>query len=194
MKPGVDAVATGVLPQSRISAHRLSANNGAVDSPLTTSTSFIRVAGLKKCRPSIRCGWRKPAASAVIDRDEVLEASTVSAGSTSSSRRNSSCLASSRSTMASIAKAASASSDNCATGRSRRRAASSRSGVHLPARTRPAQSAAIASGARPPPPRPDRRDTLDALPPPPPRRCRAPSRRRPSPPRDCLVSASCHCP
>jgi hypothetical protein len=37
-----------------------------------TSTSFMRVGGLKKCMPTTRSDRFRPAAIAVIDSDEVL--------------------------------------------------------------------------------------------------------------------------
>ncbi len=61
----------------------------SVARPLTTSTSRICGTGLKKCMPTTRPGTFSPAASAVIDSDDVLEARIV-AGVTifSSSRRS----------------------------------------------------------------------------------------------------------
>ena len=50
--------------------------------PRTTSTSAITGAGLKKCMPTMRSGCFSPAASAVIDSDEVLLARIASAAGT----------------------------------------------------------------------------------------------------------------
>ena len=63
------------LPPSRRSS---AATASSVASPLTTSTSGMSGAGLKKCMPTTRDGWFKPAASAVIESDDVFDAMIVS--------------------------------------------------------------------------------------------------------------------
>ncbi len=74
MKPGVDFAYAGFLPQDSDVANTVSATSGAVSTPLITSTSFMRVAGLKKCMPTTRSGCSRPAAIAVTDSDDVLVA------------------------------------------------------------------------------------------------------------------------
>ena len=59
MKPGVDFAYAGFLPQASDVANTLSATSGEVSTPLITSTSFMRVAGLKKCMPTTRSGMRQ---------------------------------------------------------------------------------------------------------------------------------------
>ncbi len=76
MNPGVAAAWTTCLPQSPASRVTAAATAGSVARPLTTSTSRITGAGLKKCMPTRRPGWMSPAAIAVGDSDEVLVAST----------------------------------------------------------------------------------------------------------------------
>ena len=76
MKPGVERACTGTLPQDRASSNTASATPGSVCRPATTSTSFIRGTGLKKCMPTRRPGCCRPLAMAVTEIDEVLVAST----------------------------------------------------------------------------------------------------------------------
>ena len=78
MKPGVERVCTGVLPQAWLSAKMASVTPASVRRPDTTSTSFICGTGLKKCMPTSRCGCFRPLAMAVMEIDEVLLASTQS--------------------------------------------------------------------------------------------------------------------
>ncbi|EWS57776.1 hypothetical protein Y694_04274 [Methylibium sp. T29-B] len=101
MKSGVERACTGVLRQRSLSANTACATLGSVRRPETTSTSFITGTGLKKCRPTQRPGCRRSRASAVIEIDEVLDASTQSASTIASSCANSVRLASACSTMAS---------------------------------------------------------------------------------------------
>ena len=61
---------------------------GGVASPLTTSTSGSTGAGLKKCMPTTRPGCFRPAASAVIDSDDVFDARIASGATTTLSSRN----------------------------------------------------------------------------------------------------------
>ncbi len=72
----------------------------------TTSTSGSTGTGLKKCRPSTRSGFDVPAPSFMIGTDDVFEARNSASGSTASRRWNSSRLAASFSTIASIAASA----------------------------------------------------------------------------------------
>ena len=79
MNPGVERQTTGVLPHAAAVARTASTTCGALARPRTTSTSVITGAGLKKCMPTMRSGCFSPAASAVIDSDEVLLAKMASA-------------------------------------------------------------------------------------------------------------------
>jgi hypothetical protein len=74
--------------------------------PETTSTSFISGTGLKKCMPTRRPGCFRPLASAVIEIDEVFEASTPPSPTIASRSRKSARLASAFSTIASTTRPA----------------------------------------------------------------------------------------
>ncbi len=102
MNPGVAVERTTVLPHAAARSAAAAATSGAVASPEMTSTSFMAGTGLKKCRPTRRSGWARPAARAVGDRDEVLDASMASAATTASSSANSERLTARSSTIASI--------------------------------------------------------------------------------------------
>src|SRR5258706_11070 len=102
MNPGVSLACTGRCPQRCASAASAAPTQGAVSRPSTTSTTFISGTGLKKWNPPMRCGCLDPAAIAVIDSDEVLDATRQSAASRASSALTSSRLALRSSTMASI--------------------------------------------------------------------------------------------
>ena len=69
----------------------------------TTSTSGSTGTGLKKCSPSTRSGFDVPAPSFMIGTEEVLDARNSASGRMASRRWNSSRLAISFSTIASIA-------------------------------------------------------------------------------------------
>ena len=101
MKPGVEVACTGVLPHAAAVANSVSATAGSVASPRTISTSGISGAGLKKCRPATRPGCFMPAASAVIESDEVFDARIASVATTRSRSPKSSRLTSRSSTIAS---------------------------------------------------------------------------------------------
>ena len=62
------------MPHASAVAWIVSAVAADVASPLTTSTSGISGAGLKKCMPTIRSGRFMPAPSAVIENDDVFVA------------------------------------------------------------------------------------------------------------------------
>ena len=110
MNPGVAEAWTTCLPQSCASRVTAAATAGSVARPLTTSTSRITGAGLKKCRPTRRPGWLSPAAMAVGDSEEVLVASTQCGVTTFSRSANRACLTARSSATASITHAAGASS------------------------------------------------------------------------------------
>src|SRR6476469_8695120 len=84
MKPGVEVTRTAVFPQVVATAATAEATCGSVASPETTSTNRISGAGLKKCMPTQRSGCRRAAATAVIDNEEVLVASTQRSSTTAS--------------------------------------------------------------------------------------------------------------
>ena len=105
-KPGLSFfTSTGTLPQPRMKPCSHWPRAGSLRSPSTTSTSGTRWAGMKKCRPSMRCAVGRPLAMALMGKPELLLASTASAGACASSSANSACLASSRSVMHSTTRA-----------------------------------------------------------------------------------------
>ena len=110
----------------------MSPTQGAVSSPSTTSTTFKRGTGLKKCQPATRSGRLQSAAMAVTERDEVLEARMQSSETMDSSSANSRFLASNSSTIASTTMAAFAISSRPSTMASRPIAASAASSVMPP--------------------------------------------------------------
>ncbi len=122
--PGVEVTWIGVLPQARAVAATRAATSGAVSSPETTSTRRITGAGLKKCMPATRSGWRSGAAIAETDSEEVFVARMQSAPSTFSRPPNSSRLISIDSAAASITSRLGARSARSAAGLSRAAAAS----------------------------------------------------------------------
>ncbi len=105
-KPGKSRASAGVLPSSPASATIAAAVSSDVSSPRITSTSASTGTGLKKCMPITRSGRPVTAASEVIGIDDVFEASTPSAGKTTSARRNTSSLTPASSTTASIIRSA----------------------------------------------------------------------------------------
>ncbi len=135
MKPGVDAACTGVLPQAPAVAAIVAATAGSVARPDTTSTSGISGTGLKKCMPTIRPGRSMPCASAVIDSDEVFEASMAPGSTSGSSCANSVRLAARSSTIASITRPATQASASVPTVTIRASAAAAASPASLPRAT-----------------------------------------------------------
>ena len=116
---------------------------GAVARPLTTSTSGISGAGLKKCMPTTRPGCFIAAASAVIDSDDVFVARMHSGVTTFSSRAKSSRLAARSSTIASTTSAATQASGSVTTVAMRPTAASASASPSLPFATSFASASAI---------------------------------------------------
>ena len=106
MNPARSLTWTGVLPRSRASRASASAVCGEVSTVEITSTSFMTGAGLKKCSPATRAGYRVPPAISVTDSEEVLVARIASARQASSSRAYRVLLRSIRSGMASITRSA----------------------------------------------------------------------------------------
>ena len=84
MKPVLSLARIGVLPRLRAKATAFSKLSSEVSGERTTSTSFIRGTGLKKCRPTTRSARLVAAASAVMESDDVLEAKIVCAGQAAS--------------------------------------------------------------------------------------------------------------
>jgi hypothetical protein len=148
MKPGAFGASTEVLPHALPSACIAPTSAGSVSTPGMTSTSFIRVTGLKKCQPTTRRGCARPCAIAVIEIDEVLVASTASGASTFSSSANSDFFASSFSTIASTASPQPASAAKSATPERRLRTAARSASSMRPRFTAPARSASMRPSAR----------------------------------------------
>src|SRR2546426_11917360 len=88
MKPGVDLACTGLFPHAAAVSKINAASEGSVASPVTTSTSAINGAGLKKCMPSRREGSRSAATIEGTEMDEVLVGRTQYAPTTPSISRN----------------------------------------------------------------------------------------------------------
>ena len=106
MNPARSLTWTGVLRRSRDSRVSVSAVSGEVSTVEMTSTSFMTGAGLKKCSPATRGGYRVPPAISVIDSEEVLVARIASARQASSNWAYRVFLRSMRSGMASITRSA----------------------------------------------------------------------------------------
>ena len=77
MKPVESLARTAVLPSLLPNATISSYTAGSVAMVLTTSTSFITGTGLKKCRPTKRCGRLVAVAISVMVSEEVLLAKIV---------------------------------------------------------------------------------------------------------------------
>src|SRR5438105_15311226 len=108
MNPGVSLALTGVWPSADANSTRRSITTGEVSNPSITSTNFINGTGLKKWSPATRAGCADAAAIAVTESDEVFVARMHSLPTTPSRVAIKVCLASSRSTIASITRSASA--------------------------------------------------------------------------------------
>src|SRR2546429_658082 len=76
MKPVLSFARTGVLPSFVPNATTSSYTISSVAMVRTTSTSFITGTGLKKCKPTNRCGRFVTVAISVIVSEEVLLAKT----------------------------------------------------------------------------------------------------------------------
>ena len=68
MKPSQTPARTGVLPSRRASSKPVATVSGEVDWPATTSSSFMMLAGEKKCRPSTSAGPRVARAMRLMSR------------------------------------------------------------------------------------------------------------------------------
>src|SRR5512135_371807 len=148
MKPGVDVACTGVLPHAIAVAWTVSATARSVARPLTTSTSCISGTGLKKCMPTMRPGDFIPAASSVIDSDDVFDARIAAGGTITSSSRSRPRLVSRSSTIASTTSSALTQSPSAWTGAIRAVAAAAAAASSLPLAARPARVWPIPSRAR----------------------------------------------
>src|SRR5215211_1504662 len=100
--PGRSFVLTGCLPRPSAKASRALRVSSDDCSAATTSTSFIRCAGLKKCNPPNRSGRGTEAANAVTDRADVLVAMIARSPTASATAGSNSRFTSSSSTTASI--------------------------------------------------------------------------------------------
>jgi len=89
-------------------ANAVASVGSSVRSALTISSSGMIATGLKKWKPTTRCGFASCDAISVIDREEVFVASTQSGLTTASTSANTSCLTCIRSNTASMTKSASA--------------------------------------------------------------------------------------
>ena len=110
MNPARSPTTTGDLPHDCASARTVSATSESVRTVVTTSTSFITGAGLKKCIPITRSGRDVAAAICVTDNELVFVAKIVSGLHKASSRPKRSFLMSIRSGTASMTKSTVASS------------------------------------------------------------------------------------
>ena len=106
MNPARSLTWTAVLPRSPASRASAPVVPGEVSTVEMTSTSFITGAGLKKCSPATRPGYRVPPAISVTDSEEVLVARIASARQAASSSAYRARFRSIRSGMASITRSA----------------------------------------------------------------------------------------
>ncbi len=104
MKPGLSLARIGVRRIRSTTSVVASSASGEESAVATTSTSFIRVGGLKKCIPTTRSGPGVRAAMSVTRSEEVLEARIVSGPQASARSANRPCFRSSRSGAASTTK------------------------------------------------------------------------------------------
>jgi len=75
-KPGEFLTLIALLPMRRMKSAAAACVASLVRRPRISSTSAMTGTGLKKCMPMSRSGCDMPAASAVIEIDEVFVAST----------------------------------------------------------------------------------------------------------------------
>ena len=77
-KPAQSLTTIAVLPQRRARLATSATASSDERGPATTSTSGMRLTGLKKCMPTKRSGCASDSAMAATESDEVLLASTQS--------------------------------------------------------------------------------------------------------------------
>src|SRR5450759_2931338 len=134
-KPGKSRHKSGVFPRSFARASTASVVSSEVAIPRITSTSAMTGTGFMKCMPMNRSGLFVPAASRVIEIDDVFVARIVAGGTRASSRANRSLLMASFSTIASTTKPASASRERSAVAVTRASAALQSPAATLPLST-----------------------------------------------------------
>ncbi len=71
-KPAQSLTTIAVLPMRRTSSATCATVSGEVCGPATTSTSGMRLTGLKKCMPAKRSGCLSATAMSAMESDEVL--------------------------------------------------------------------------------------------------------------------------
>ena len=135
MNPARSPQRTGCLPTSRQSATHVSATSAAVATVLTTSTSFMSGAGLKKCSPMTSWGREVTTAMSITGRLDVVVARIAPGRQMRSSSTNSAVLTSMSSTTASTTRSTSARSLMELLPRTRASAASRSSDESLPLST-----------------------------------------------------------
>ena len=148
MNPGASLQRTGARPIRSATSTVAASAGSPVDSPATTSTSFISAGGLKKCMPQILSGRPASAAIALTESEEVLVASTASALHAASRRANRSRFSPSSSGAASTTTPAGPRSSTAAARRTRVAAASASSAPHRPRSAPRARSARSRSRPR----------------------------------------------
>ncbi|MNT30602.1 hypothetical protein D3C72_1664050 [compost metagenome] len=107
-KPSHTPTSTGILPIFCATAMQVAMTSAPVRAPRTTSSSFITLAGLKKCSPITDSGRAVLAAMSSMFRREVLVARMAPGLQTASSSRNTDCLTAMSSKTASITRSATA--------------------------------------------------------------------------------------
>ena len=101
MKPARSPQRTACLSILRVTSSAVASTSAAVATVVTTSTSFMIAAGLKKCMPMTSAGREVAAAHSITGRLDVVVASTVPGAQMSSRLENSVCLTARSSTTAS---------------------------------------------------------------------------------------------
>ena len=107
IKPSHTPESTAVLRIFFATAMAVASTSLAVFAPRTTSSSFMTLAGLKKCRPTTSCGRWVKAAIWFKSRVEVLLAKMAPGLATASSWVNTACLTAMSSNTASMTRSAS---------------------------------------------------------------------------------------
>ena len=108
MKPSHTPARTGTFFIVLASAKAVATTSALTWAGTTISSSFMMLAGLKKCRPITSCGRCVAAAMASMSRYEVLVASTAPGLQTRSSSLNTAFFTSMSSNTASITRSAAA--------------------------------------------------------------------------------------
>ncbi|RAO28177.1 uncharacterized protein ONO86_06020 [Micromonospora noduli] len=148
-KPRPSLTTIGVLPIRRPRSNARASATSPVRSPTTISSNGIRSTGEKKCMPMKSAGRSTPAASPVIGRVEVLEASSASGASTGSTSAKTCCFSAGSSKTASMTASQPASASAWSVVVIRSRTARASASVVRPLRTARASSRSACSRARP---------------------------------------------